>query len=57
MRPIDEITVTIKDFEDRTFSKDWKNTTDKRKCIRWTLEHGDLPYHVDIANIVEITVK
>jgi hypothetical protein len=53
----DEITVTIKDSKGKTFSRDWKNTDDKRNAIRWTLESGDLPYYVDIAEIVEITVK
>jgi len=52
----DEITVTIKDSKDRTFSRDWKNTDDKRDAIRWTLESRDLPHYLDIANIVEITV-
>lgn len=53
----DEVTVTIKDSKDKTFSRDWKNTSDKRNAIRWTLESGDLPYYVDIAEIVKITVK
>jgi hypothetical protein len=53
----DEITVTIKDSTGKSFSRDWKNTSDKRNAIRWTLEHGDLPYYVDIAEIVEITVS
>jgi hypothetical protein len=53
----DEITVTIKDSKGKTFSRDWKNTSDKRNAIRWTLEHGDLPYYIDIAEIVEITVR
>lgn len=53
----DEITVTIKDSKGKTFSRDWKNTSDKRNAIRWTLESGDLPYCIDIAEIVEITVS
>lgn len=53
----DEITVTITDSKGKTFSRDWKNTDDKRNAIRWTLESGDLPYYVDIAEIIEITVK
>lgn len=52
----DEITVTIKDSKGKTFSRDWKNTNDKRNAIRWTLESGDLPYYLDIAEIVEIIV-
>jgi hypothetical protein len=54
---MDEITVTIKDSNGNTFSRDWKNTDDKRDAIRWTLLNGDLPYILDIANIVEITIK
>lgn len=54
---MDEITVTIKDSECKTFSKRWKNTEDKRKAIRWTLESEDVSYYVDIASIVEITVN
>lgn len=53
----DEITVTFKDSEGKIFSRDWKNTNDKRNAIRWTLESRDLPYYVDIAKIVEITVN
>lgn len=53
----DEITVTIKDSKGKTFSRDWKSTADKRDAIRWTLESGDVPYFVDIAEIVEITVN
>lgn len=52
----DEITVRIKDVNDKVFSQDWKNTNDKRDAIRWTLESRDLPHYLDIANIVEITV-
>lgn len=54
---MDEITVTIKDSEGKTFSRDWKSTSDKRDAVRWTLEYGDVPYYVNIAEIVEITVK
>lgn len=57
MKRPDEITVTIKDFNGKTFSRSWKNTDDKRNAIRWTLESGDLPYYLDIAEIVEITIK
>jgi hypothetical protein len=57
MKMNDEVTVTIKDSNGKTFSRDWKSTDDKRDAIRWTLESGDVPYYVDIANIVEITVK
>ena len=53
----DEITVMIKDSKGKTFSRDWKSTNDKRDAIRRTLEHGDLPYYVDIANIIGITVS
>lgn len=53
----DEITVTIKDSKGKTFSRDWKNTSDKRDALRWTLEHGDLPYYINISEIVEITVN
>lgn len=53
----DEVTVTIKDSKGEIFSRDWKNTDDKRDAIRWTLESGDLPYYLDIASIVEITVN
>ena len=53
----DEIIVMIKDSKGKEFSRDWKNTSDKRNAIRWTLESGDLPYYVDIAEIVEITVN
>lgn len=54
---LNEIKVTIKDSKGNTFSKSWKNTDDKRNAIRWTLESGDVPYYVDVANIVEITVN
>lgn len=57
MKRPDEITVTIKDFNGKTFSRSWKNTDDKRNAIRWTLESGDIPYYLDIAEIVEITIK
>jgi hypothetical protein len=57
LRNLDEITVTIKDSEGNTFSRDWKNTNDKRNAIRWTLESGDLPYSLDIGKLIEITVK
>lgn len=53
----DEITVTIIDSEGKTFSREWKNTSDKRNALKWTLEHGDLPYYVDIAKIIKITVS
>lgn len=53
----DEITVTFKDSKGKTFIRDWKNTSDKRDAIRWTLESGDLPYYINIAEIVEITVN
>ena len=53
----DVITVTIKDSKGKTFIRDWMNTDDKRNAIRWTLEHGDLPYYVDIAEIAEISVS
>lgn len=52
----DEITVTIKDSDGNTFSRDWQNTDDKRNAIRWTLESGDLPYILDISKLVEITI-
>lgn len=52
----DEITVTVKDTDGKTFSRDWKNADDKRDAIRWTLTHGDLPYYVNIADIIEIKV-
>jgi hypothetical protein len=52
----DEIRVIIMDFNGKTFSKDWKNTSDKRNAIRWTLEHGDLPYYLDVAEIINIEV-
>jgi len=57
MQTKDEITVTIKDSENKTFSRNWKNTNDKRDAVRWTLEHGDLPYYINIASIIEIAVK
>lgn len=53
----DEITVTIKDSNGKTFSRDWKNTDDKRNAIRWTLENPDLPYYINIAEIKEINVS
>ncbi len=52
----DEVTVVIKDSDGNIFSRDWKNTSDKRDAIRWTLESGDLPYYLDIANITEIKI-
>jgi hypothetical protein len=53
----DEIRITFKDSQGNTFTKDWKNTSDKRNAIRWTLESGDLPYCIDISKIVEMTIK
>jgi len=52
-----EVTVTIKDSKGKVFQRDWMNTDDKRNAIKWTLESGDLPYYLDIASIVEITVN
>lgn len=52
----DEITVTIKDSNGNTFSRDWKNTSDKRDAIRWTLESGDLPHYLDISKLIAITI-
>lgn len=53
----DEITVTVVDSKGKTFSRAWKDTDDKRYAIRWTLESGDLPYYLDVAEIVEIKIK
>lgn len=53
----DEITVTIKDSEGKTFSRDWRITADKRDAIRWTMGSADLPFYVEIDKIVEITVS
>jgi hypothetical protein len=57
MKMKDEITVTIIDSKGKTFSRDWKNTDDKRNAIGWTLNSGDLPYYLNIAEIVEIKVE
>lgn len=42
----DEIRVVITDSNGDAFCQDWKATADRRDAIRWTIEHGDLPYYL-----------
>lgn len=57
MQPKTEITVTVRDSYNNSFSKSFLATADKRDAIRWTITHEDLPHHVDITKIVEVLVR
>lgn len=54
---MEEITITIKDFKGNTFSRSWKSTANKIDAIRWTIESEDVPFYLEVNDIVEITVS
>lgn len=50
------VKITIWDNKGNNFSRDYKDTNDKRDAIRWTLESGDVPHYLNIGDISRITV-
>lgn len=53
----DEIRVTVKDAQGKTYTRDWKSTANRIDAIRWTIESPDVPYYFNVAEIVGVTIS
>lgn len=51
------LTVTIKDSNGGSFSKNWAITANKLDAIRWTISSEDVPHYLDVDAIKEVTVR